>query len=229
MTSPDPFQPAAGPSQEPSRRTTTTERAFDWVPIRALAARHRPRIAKHLQALGPHDRYLRFGSAATDAQIAHYVDLIDFDTDDVFGIFNRRLELLAVAHLAFDPASPRRGAACAEFGVSVAEQARGRSYGTRLFERAALNARNRGVVRLQIHALTENQSMLLIARRAGATVVRDGSESRAEVLLPAGDVGSHVEQFVEDTAAEIDFQLKRNAERVSRWFSALTREETTER
>ena len=42
-------------------------------------------------ALDASDRYLRFGFPATDAQIAKYVDMLDFDHDEVFGIFNRRL------------------------------------------------------------------------------------------------------------------------------------------
>ncbi len=221
MSNQNPNQPPSGPTRE--RSGTARDRSFDWVPIRALSARHRPRILEHLLALAPRDRYLRFGSAATDAQIAHYVDLIDFDRDDIFGIFNRRLELLAVAHLAYGPARPASPElASAEFGVSVAERARGRSCGTRLFERAALYARNRGVGRLQIHALSENQSMLTIARKAGGLVVRDGSEAQAEVILPPGDLGSHVEQFVEDTAAEVDFHLKSNVRRVGHWLTVLS-------
>jgi RimJ/RimL family protein N-acetyltransferase len=226
MNNEDPIHAPLGLPDQPAPQATERDRAFDWVPIRALSARHRPRILEHFLALGQRDRYLRFGSVATDAQITHYVDLIDFDTDEVLGIFNRRLELLAVAHLAYGPVKAERSArASAEFGVSVAERARGRSYGTRLFERAALHARNHGVTRLRIHALSENQSMLAIARKAGAYVVRDGSESRAEVMLPPSDLGSHVEQFVEETAAEVDFHLKSNARRVDRWLAALARQD----
>jgi hypothetical protein len=83
-----------------------------WVPIRSLAARHRPRILSHILALSEIDRYLRFGYAASDVQIARYVEQLDFERDEVFGIFNRRLELLAMAHLAYlDPAASPRPAA----------------------------------------------------------------------------------------------------------------------
>src|SRR3954470_14894138 len=87
------------------------------VPIRSLGPGHRARIAAHLKALDEDDRYLRFGYPARDAQIESYVERIDFDRDDVFGIYNRKLELIAMAHLAFadDPGH----AECAEFGVSV--------------------------------------------------------------------------------------------------------------
>jgi GNAT superfamily N-acetyltransferase len=215
--------PSSDPSAAPTVPSRGASRAFDWVPIRALSARHRPRILKHLLALETHDRWLRFGSAASDSQITHYVDLIDFETDEVFGIFNRRLELLAAAHLAYgrNPVGSREPAST-EFGVSVAAHARGRGWGTRLFERAALHARNRGVGRLTIHALSENHPMLLIARKAGAIVVRDGSESQADVILPPGDLSSHFEQLVEDAAAALDFRLKAKAKRVGEWMGAYT-------
>ena len=91
-----------------------------WVPIRSLSEQHRARIAAHLLALPEQDRYLRFGYQATDEQIDRYVESIDFDRDEVFGVFNRRLELIATAHLAFDRAPPRDdGRSTAEFGVSV--------------------------------------------------------------------------------------------------------------
>ncbi len=210
------------PAMDPTSRTpapapmATHRDGFRWVPIRSLSARHRPRILKHLLELNEADRYLRFGSVATDAQIAHYVDLIDFDSDEVFGIFNRHLALLAMAHLAHDrsPAGAKvtvGSIQSAEFGVSVVGRARGRGYGSRLFDRSVLHARNRGVKRLIIHALTENKAMLGIARRAGAKVVRDGSESQAELELPPQDMGTHVEQFVEQAVGEIDFRLKAQA------------------
>lgn len=51
-----------------------------WVAvIRRLGARHQGRIARHLQALDEHDRYLRFGYLANDAQIQAYVDSLDFE------------------------------------------------------------------------------------------------------------------------------------------------------
>jgi len=185
---------------------------FRWVPIRSLADRHRPRILGHLLALDERDRYLRFGYAANDEQIGRYVDQLDFDHDEVFGIFNRRLELIAMAHLAYlaSSAAPRPAA---EFGVSVARQARGRGYGDRLFDHAALHARNRGVDSLLVHALSENTAMLRICRNAGARIERDGPESQAWVKLAPENLVSRVEALVEDTVADLDYRLKRQTHR----------------
>jgi len=154
-----------------------------WVAvIRRLGARHRGRIARHLQALDPHDRYLRFGYMANDEQIQTYADSLDFENDAIFGIYNRRLELVAMAHLAHSV--DRSYDACAEFGVSVLPSVRGHGYGSKLFERAMRHARNEGVYLMFIHALSENKAMLNIARKAGATVEYDGSEARAYLRLP---------------------------------------------
>lgn len=197
--------------------------SFRWVPIRSLGPRHRDRIVAHLLALPPGDRYLRFGHAASDEQIAHYVTGIDFRRDEVFGVFNRRLKLVAMAHLAYEcrPQLASRPA-MVEFGVSVLAPARGRGYGARLFDHAVMHARNRGTETLFIHALSENTAMLKIARNAGATVVRDGSESEAWLKLPPDTLASQVEEMVETYAAEVNHRLMRHALRLEHLFDAVS-------
>lgn len=179
------------------------------VPIRSIGPGQIDRIEAHLLELDPHDRYLRFGYAANDEQIRRYVAQLNFDRDELFGIFNRRLELIAMAHLAFslDP----KYTSCAEFGVSVAKGARGRGYGSLLFERAVMHARNEGVQMLFIHALSENTAMLKIARRAGAVIERDGSESEAHLRLPPADFDSRVTEMVNQQVAITDYHLKSQA------------------
>jgi hypothetical protein len=58
-----------------------TRKSANWVPIRSLSSRHKPRIARHLRALPAQDRYLRFGYAATDEQIDRYVAGLNFKRD----------------------------------------------------------------------------------------------------------------------------------------------------
>jgi hypothetical protein len=50
--------------------------------------------------------------------------------------------------------------------------------------------------------------MLHIARRAGAVVQRDGSESEAFLKLPHDTLASRMEQWVGEGAAALDYQLK---------------------
>ena len=191
-----------------------TPRAWAWVPIRSLGPRHRERIAAHLTALDERSRYLRFGYAASDAHIQRYVDRLDFEHDEVFGIFNRRLELIALAHLAHRDADASRGRpAASEFGVSVLPKARRRGFGRRLFEHAVLHARNRHVETMFIHALSENTAMLKLARSAGATIERDGSESEAWLKLPPDSIASHLDEMLGDHVAELDYRMKERSHR----------------
>ena len=180
-----------------------------WIPIRILSAKHRPKIAAHLKSLGTQDRYLRFGYPATDEQIDGYVAQLNFARDDIYGVFNRRLQIVSMAHLAFsvDP----HWATCAEFGVSVDLKMRGRGLGARMFDRAMTHARNEGVSLMFIHALSENTPMLKIARKAGARVERDGSESDAYLSLQPANLDSQMHEFLEEGLADLDFQIKTRA------------------
>jgi GNAT superfamily N-acetyltransferase len=156
--------------------------AIAQAPICNLGSRHREQIAGHLLSLSARDRYLRFGYTTNDHHIEQYVAGLDFVRDEILGIYDGNLLLVAVAHVAY-----AMGDSCstgAEFGVSVLAPARCRGYGTRLFEQAAIHATNKGVSRIVIHALSENQAMLRIATHAGARVKRHGAESEAFLQLP---------------------------------------------
>jgi len=176
------------------------------VPIRSLGENHRERIAGHLKALDAHDRYYRFGFTVNDEQIDRYVAALDFERDEIFGVYNRHLQLIAMAHLAYS--SDERLNACAEFGVSVLAQSRGRGFGKRLFERAMMNARNQGVRMMFLHVLSENTVMLKIARHAGATVERDGTESEAHLRLPPSTLNSQMTELVEEHLAQANYRIK---------------------
>lgn len=211
-----------------SPRSTPGKANWTWIPIRSLGPRHRERITAHLISLTESDRYLRFGYAATDAQLSKYVDMLDFEQDEVFGIFNRKLELIAMAHLAHSMSNQVEGhPPMSEFGVSVLPQYRGRGFGARLFEHAMLHARNRGMQTLFIHALSENVAMLKIARNAGATVERSGSESEAWLRLPPDTLASHVGELVEHQAAELDYRLKMHARQVNTLLDVLSEVKTS--
>ncbi len=197
----DTSSPKAG-SQDVVRAAKDTGIA---VSIRALGPNHRERLRKHLLALETADRFLRFGYVATDQQISAYVDRLDFINDAVFGVFNRRLHIVAMAHLAICKSA--NGPPVGDFGVSVAPSLRGHGIGGRLYERAALHARNEGVEVLQIQALAENAAMLAIARKRGATVHRHGSESEAYLKLPRPDLESRLRELAGEYWAGLHYSL----------------------
>lgn len=208
---PTPFDPAFDPDGSLADVRASMARLSTWVPIRALSRRHKTRVSRHLLALDSRDRYLRFGFEASDKEIADYVRRIDFEADEVLGIFNHRLELTGLAHLA--PCGPT----VADFGVSVLAHARGHRLGRRLFDAASLHARNRGIDTLIIQALAINQPMLRIARAAGAEIEYFGADAEARVRLPADNVPSHIAQLVEQNLAEWDLQMKQQARLLEAW------------
>lgn len=198
------------PAAPPPLRPGPCPHRAGWVPVRTLGARHRSRIAAHLLALGEHGRRLRFGHLASDAQIRRYVEQIDFARDEVFGVFNRRLELVAFGHLA---CPPETAATSAELGASVAPSLRGCGLGTRLFAQAIVRTRNRKIRSLVIHAARANSAMLAIARQAGAQLKFEGTEAVAELPLVEGDLVSRLQAQLEERAAQIDYRLKRHTRR----------------
>lgn len=185
--------------------------------IRSLGPNHRRRVLIHLLALDSQDRMMRFGYVANDAQINAYVERLDFQNDAVFGVFNRRLELVALAHLAI--CRSLESEPVGDFGVSVFPAWRGRGLGGRLYERAALHARNEGVEVLQIQALASNVPMLAIARKHGATVQRMGSESEACLRLPKPSLESRLQEILEEYWAHLHYTAKAQTRAWSDWLA----------
>jgi len=181
------------------------------IPICPITSEHTRELKAHMLGLNAQDRYLRFGYQATDEHIERYVDQLDFERDEIYGIFNRHLQIVAMAHVAI--MRPEGKEALAEFGVSVSAHARGRGYGARLFERAVMHARNEEVSMMCIHALSENAPMIRIARQAGATLERDGGETEAYLRLPKRDFDSRLSELLSDQFAKANYSVKEEAKR----------------
>ncbi|CAM8633864.1 NAT_SF domain containing protein [Comamonadaceae bacterium] len=201
---PDSFDDTS--TQDAGTRAVSSPSGVHFLNIRVLGPNHRKRLLRHLLALETSDRYLRFGYVANDQQIESYIERLDFVNDAVFGVFNHRLEIVGMAHLAM--CRDAAGNSVADFGVSVNPSLRGKGVGGRLYERAALHARNEGVEVLQIQALAENAAMLAIARKRGATVHRRGPESEAYLKLPRPDMESQLRELFEEYWANLLYNAK---------------------
>ena len=195
-----------GLSQDQLRKTESV-----LVPIVTLSYEHLTQITQHLKDLSEHDRHLRFGYTATDEHINRYVQSLNFERDEIYGIFNTDLEIIAMAHLAIIKKEGRESSS--EFGVSVSAHARARGYGARLFDRAVIHARNEKVCQMYIHALSENAPMIKIARKGGARIERDGAETEAYLSLPKRDLDSRITEFVADQYAKTNYSIKEDAKR----------------
>jgi GNAT superfamily N-acetyltransferase len=191
----------APPAPLAVRGVRALQRLRLWVPIRTLAERHRAQVRHHLLALDGHDRQRRFGHSLSDERLLAYADQLDFERDQVFGTFDRRLQLVALGHLALDTGE-------GELGLSVLARSRGRGLGRRLFEHAVTHARNRGVHTLHIHLARDNAAMLAIVQRAGAQLAFDGHDALATLALAGETLGSQLDELLGERAAALDFRLK---------------------
>lgn len=210
--------PGEAPATRPdARRARAT-------PIREIGSSERTLFLQHLVDLGTEDRYLRFGSPLSETAIETYVARIDFRTDTVFGIFDDRLKLAAAGHF-----SPMPGAVAAdgsivrsaEFGLSVASDARGRGLGTALFLRASAHARNLGISSLFMHCLTENRAMIRIARKAGMQIQQTHGEADAYLALEPGTIATAIEESMQRQIALFDFAVKRQMLLARRAFRSV--------
>ncbi len=170
------------------------------VPVRELQRLDRAALERHLVALGPEDRRLRFGIPLADSAIRAYVARIDFERDAVFGVYDDTLRLAGAAHLA-------RGGH-AELGVSVLAGHRNLGIGGALLERACLRARNWGVRTLFMHCLRENGAMLHLARRQNMTIATEAGEADAWLALAPADASSYFGEVFAQRLAVFDYALK---------------------
>ena len=186
--------------------------------VKELSRRARRRLLKHFLALSAGDRLFRFGSMVSDEVITRYVEGIDFSRDTVFGVYDRRLRLLGVGHLAF---AMRGTARVAEFGVSVDAAARGLGVGSALFQRAAIHCRNADVDTLYMQCLSSNKVMMHIAKKAGMEIHRDYGEADAHLKIPPADPGSVMQEAWQEQAATLDYTFKFNVRALRYWFDNI--------
>jgi GNAT superfamily N-acetyltransferase len=221
-----PAVPLIQPGSE-SQPPLQSRRKKTAVFVKELTSRARRRLLKHFIALAPSDRLLRFGTIASDDVIARYVEGLDFSRDTVFGVYDRRLRLLGVGHLAFalrektDADSVTIKARVAEFGVSVATSARGLGVGSALFQRAAIHCRNADIDTLYMHCLASNKVMIHIAKKAGMEIHRDYSEADAYLKIAPADSGSVMHEAWQEQAATLDYTFKANVRMLRVWLENI--------
>jgi len=156
-------------------------------PIKELTCCERSTIEEHFLALASADRRLRFGGSLNDDAIRTYVASIDFDRDAVFGVLDDELQLIAAAHLARDDRH-------VEIGVSVLPEHREQG--------------NWGVGKLFMHCLTENSSMMHLARKNGMDITAASGEADAFLTLAPPNTMTYMSEVFEQRIALADYLLK---------------------
>lgn len=180
--------------------------------IVSFSSLHRSAMKAHFLSLDENDRLLRFGLILKNESIVSYVDNIDFNHDVLFGVFDARLNLVGVGHLAF----PLKMDGKAEFGISVIKSYRGKGVASQLFERAIIHCRNLSIHTLAIQYLTRNAPVMHIARKLGMKVVSGRGDSDACLTISPGNSVTFITEVASEQVATLDYTLKAN-------FSFFTR------
>jgi RimJ/RimL family protein N-acetyltransferase len=193
------------------------------VPVRELHAGYRAEILNHLLQLNDEDRRLRFGTQTPDEVISHYVEHLDFNKDNVFGVFDADLRLIGMAHLAYLP-EIKGQARAAEFGVSVLPEGRSQGLGTALLQRSAVHSRNTRIETLYVHCLANNKAMMHLAQKAGMRVEYAYGDADAYLKLSPASPATIVEEAANEQWADLDYAMKANLKQSNQaWWWLLGR------
>jgi RimJ/RimL family protein N-acetyltransferase len=168
--------------------------------VHVLTVADRDAMHQHFARLEPQDLRMRFGRQPDAEWLRLYVEGIDFGRDAVLGVRDGPL-LAGVTHVAlFDGA--------AELGLSVLPSHRRRGIAAAMFDRGVLHARNRGIVELFMHCLSENQAMRRIARNAGMRILVEGVDTDAWIELPPATPFTLGQELVAQQLTLVDLALR---------------------
>ncbi|HYF59205.1 MAG TPA: GNAT family N-acetyltransferase, partial [Burkholderiaceae bacterium] len=154
----------------------------------------------HFASLADDDLRTRFGRRPDAEWLRLYVEGIDFARDSVLGVRDGT-RLVGVTHVALFEGA-------AELGLSVVPSHRRRGIAAAMFERGVLHARNRGVVELFMHCLSENQAMRRIARNAGMRILVEGGDTDAWIELPPATPFTLGRELVAHQLTLVDLALR---------------------
>ncbi len=174
--------------------------AFRKSSIRRLRPREAPVLAEHLLRLDDRDRLKRFGRPVADRQIERYVAGIDWSRAGAIGFFDRGM-VRASAQIAWPLLDWLDGA---EIGLTVETPWRNRGLGGELMRRGITMARNLELGEVHIFTRADNEPVKHLARRAGFTLSRTGTEIEGRLVLPPPDVRSLIEEAADNGAALVN-------------------------
>ncbi len=184
--------------------------------IRSLTAGEFDKFERHLKRLERPDRILRFAHAAGDADLERIVAGIRPGEDGVIGCFGPDLEVVGAVQIS--ATHDHEGNKVAEFAFSVETPYRNRRIGTRLFERAAFWARNRGIRRAYVFCLAENVPMVRLARRFHMALEAEGNEVTGTLALDGPTPVSVGSEILAENLAMMDYQAAAQLNALEAWW-----------
>ncbi len=150
------------------------------ISFRKLWASDAAALQAHLLRLDPESRRMRFGTPVTDYFVEQYAQNALGSHSIAHGYFVDGV-LRGVAELR---GFRGVGGGEAEAAFSVEKDFQNRGIGTELFGRTVLAARNRGISKLFVNFLSQNQRMQAIAKKFDAVLTFDSDGVLGKIDAP---------------------------------------------
>lgn len=156
------------------------------------------RYRKHLLALDPESRYLRFGYQIHDETINSLCDQFEknFQSHKIFVIEDDDLEVVGAGHISLED-NPT------ELAFSVLKPYQGRGLGNSLMSRAVEWCQNRGIKAGCMVCLKHNAAIKKLAQKHGILINNDG-DVMAEIQIPEANVTSIMHEAVDNGISKLD-------------------------
>lgn len=158
---------------------------------------------RHLKALDPESRVLRFGFAVKDEVIDDLCNKFEKNPDQhiLFCVEGSNLEFIGVGHVALQGEM--------ELAFSVLSSHRKQGIGAALIQRAVRYCRTRGILKGQMVCLSTNTAIKKLCAKNGIKMIRDSSETYGEIELEPADFPTVLEEQASAHAAATDYFIKR--------------------
>jgi GNAT superfamily N-acetyltransferase len=176
---------------------------MSYVSVRRVLPHEYPKYRSHLKALDAESRTLRFGYPVTDYVIDNLCDKFEADPGNhvLFAIENRKLEFIAVGHIALDGGM--------ELAFSVLKKYQGRGFGNLLMKRCIQYCRTHNILNGNMVCLSSNSVIRHLCKKYGISIENDQGESLASVQLPPADIGTYISETIDNNISALDYISKR--------------------
>ena len=174
-----------------------------YVTVRQVLPHEYPKYRAHLKALDDQSKILRFGYPITDYVIDQLCDKFEAEPGNqvLFAIENRKLEFIAIGHIALDGGM--------ELAFSVLKEHQGRGYGNLLMKRCIQYCRTHGILKGCMVCLTSNAAIRHLCKKYEISVVNDHGESLADIVLPPARIDTYISETIDNNLSALDYITKR--------------------
>lgn len=173
------------------------------LPIRRLLDSELHKYEEHLLALDDTSRNLRFAGVIRDEGIVRFIQTMreNIHQHKLFVIEDADLNIIGVGHISLVGDQM-------ELAFSVANEHRGKGYGTELMARCLEWCRNRGITKGYMVCLHHNQAVKKMAAKNGMKMHSEYGETTADIELPGPTAMTIMNEIYASNLAALDHYTK---------------------